>query len=92
MGPHFLRGKQAANAGNKSRQLPREFRAAYRSVSEIQQFLADQVIKCRVHPVTQLDLVGSVALLYPNLVKLPRTHRMVLPSRMLPSINSAPAA
>ena len=52
MGPHFLRRKQAANVGNKSRQLPREFRAAGRSISEIQQFLGDQVIECRFHPVT----------------------------------------
>jgi hypothetical protein len=92
MGPHFLRRKQAANVDNKSRQLPREFRAAGRSISEIQQFLSDQVIKCCFHPVTQLDLMGSVALLYPNLVKLPRIHRMILPSMTLPSISSAPAA
>jgi hypothetical protein len=36
--------------------------------------------------------VGSVALLYLNLVKFPRIHRMFLPSMMLPSISSAPAA
>src|SRR5262249_34645672 len=92
MGPHFLRREQAANTGNKTRQLLREYRAAGRSINEIQQFLGDQVIERRFHPVTQLDLVGSVTLLYPNLVKFSRIHRMVLPLMTLPSIGSAPAA
>ena len=52
VGQYFLQRKQASNARNKSGQLPREFRVAGSSFSEVQQFLGNEVIKCRLQTIT----------------------------------------
>jgi hypothetical protein len=55
------------------------------STGIIQQLFSDHVIKCRFDPLPQLDALGSVALLNPNLVHFPTAHRLPLVSIMMPN-------
>ena len=67
---HLLDCKQAPDTRDKSRKLSRERRMCDRSISEIQQFLCDEVIKRRFRSVAPLYFLSSFALLNPNFVKL----------------------
>ena len=78
LGLYFLRREQAANVGNKSRQLPGKLCPGGRRINKVEQFLGDEVIECRFHPIAELDCVGGIALLNPNLVKFPGVHRSPL--------------
>src|SRR5450830_116321 len=82
--PYFLWREHAPYTGNEPRQLSREFRIVVGGTCEIQQFFSDQVIKCRFEPIPQLDVLGSVALLNPNLVHFSNAHSLPLVSIMMP--------
>ena len=66
--------EQASHTGDKPGQLSRKLRPAGGCLGEIQQFLGNHIIECRLRPVAQPDVLGDLALLRPDFAELMGAH------------------
>jgi hypothetical protein len=52
---------------------------------EVQQLFCNQIIECSLQPIAQLDALGGVLLLNPNLV--PNAHKQFLATIIMPQLH-----
>jgi hypothetical protein len=81
--PYLFRRKHASHLCDKPRQFSAELGMSGGSVGKIQQLLADDIVERGLEPEAQFDRLGRFALLNPDFVRFPNTHRLALASIML---------